>query len=294
MSSKTYVPDEIFTTMRYEGLGIALEDLCSPLPSLSQHIRKQNIIKEKERFLLLERHVARLQMSLQAMKRKFPLEWDQCRFQVEQHEMERELELAVLSKSEGACSSSRRLRVSVDKTGKLKVITFDLKQKDSIVASQTVRLDLQSIDEQKTPEIFYRYKTSHREMYDSARLRVNANLGSLAFPSNTSSPTKQIGSCFDVLMIQKTGQNHQKSYITESSIANVLLYLHETSEIITPSSITGLHFLPGIFRQELLERGLVKEQNISVDRLMSDLKANRATLYLCNALRGIIPVTLLE
>lgn len=286
-TSTTIVPNEVFTTMRYEQQGITLKDMCSALPILSLQIHGQEMVAKKEQLPLLDRHLARLQSSIQAMKQEYPLDWSQCSPLVKQQDLQKAIEDAVSSVSHGACGPSRRVRVSVDKVGLIKVDTFDLKRNNNDTINRTVRLDSQPIDKQMTAELLYKHKTSHREMYDSARLRINANL---RISTLTSTNTRQ-SPCFDVLMFQEVAGHHNK-YITESSIANILFYSHITGKVSTPS-VSHLYLLNGLFRQELLERGLIMEEELSIDRVLSDSNNQRASLYLCNALRGIIPVNLI-
>ena len=69
--------------------------------------------------------------------------------------------------------------------------------------------------------------------------------------------------------------------ITESCIANVVI--DYGGQLLTPPVNQGL--LPGVFRQSLLQQGIIKEKKIAIDHL---LKA-RAT-FLVNSVRGWMPL----
>lgn len=273
-SSTTIVPNEIFTTMRYEEDGTSLRQMCAAIPSLSQRLQEQ-----EEKFPLLDRHVARLLASVEAMKKHYPSQWSQCQL-LGAGEVRKRIEDA--AQSEKAKGSTRRIRVSVSQSGAIAVRIFSMAPSKANM-TQTVRFDRHDQSEaEEAPTILYKYKTSYRQMYDAARHRANATLGI----KEARQQDDKVAPCFDVIM-------SHRSYITESSIANILVYYHQSAQIYTPSA-GDFPLLPGLMRQELLSRGLIIEQSISKVRLQSDLESKGASLYLCNALRGIIPVTLVN
>ncbi|KAF8078979.1 aminotransferase [Lyophyllum atratum] len=94
------------------------------------------------------------------------------------------------------------------------------------------------VDSKPTPaSLFTSTKTTHRTMYNDARLR--ARLPLTLDPSNLT----------DVLMY------NSEDYITETSIFNVAFY--RSPYWITPSASTGC--LPGVLRRWLLEQGRIHE-----------------------------------
>ncbi|MGI9601345.1 MAG: aminodeoxychorismate synthase component I [Acidimicrobiales bacterium] len=104
---------------------------------------------------------------------------------------------------------------------------------------------------------FLRHKTTRRQRYQQARDR---------FPDHA-----------DVLLINERGE------VTESTMANVVVDLG--GRLLTPPTSAGL--LPGTFRAELLESGLIEEATIGVDDL-----ENADRLFLINSVRGWIPAEL--
>jgi para-aminobenzoate synthetase/4-amino-4-deoxychorismate lyase len=99
--------------------------------------------------------------------------------------------------------------------------------------------------------IFLYHKTTHRQVYK------RASLGK--------------GDVDDVILFNERGQ------VTESTIAN--LAVKKDDLWITPKVECGL--LPGVMREELLERKEIQEGIITLD----DLKASKSIL-LFNSLRG--------
>jgi para-aminobenzoate synthetase/4-amino-4-deoxychorismate lyase len=109
---------------------------------------------------------------------------------------------------------------------------------------------------------FVAHKTTRRRVYDDARAAALARR-----------PEAE-----DVLLWNARGE------LTESSIANLVVDLAGT--LVTPPASSGL--LPGVYRQHLLQRGLIQERVLGVQ----ELRAARA-LYLANSVRGLWRVRLL-
>jgi para-aminobenzoate synthetase/4-amino-4-deoxychorismate lyase len=108
------------------------------------------------------------------------------------------------------------------------------------------------------PEVFLRHKTTNRAIYDSARAcRPDAD---------------------DVLLWNARGE------LTESTIANLVVEV--AGRKITPPVSSGL--LAGVFRAELLERGVIEEGLV-----MRDALRGGQPLWLINSLRGWIQATLI-
>lgn len=114
--------------------------------------------------------------------------------------------------------------------------------------SRTIALASSAVNT-NTP--FFYHKTTHRSGYDEA----------LALVSD----------CDDVILFNTQGE------VTESTIANIVIATD--SGLLTPPQSVGL--LNGVFRQRLLDQGLVKEAVLT----QADIAAAE-TLYLVNSVRG--------
>jgi para-aminobenzoate synthetase/4-amino-4-deoxychorismate lyase len=103
------------------------------------------------------------------------------------------------------------------------------------------------------------HKTTRREPYDAARRRRP--------------------DAFDVLLRNEEGE------VTEFTIGNLVLELG--GDRVTPARACGL--LAGVFRQQLLSRGEVREGRVTPRDL-----ARARRLWLVNAVRGWVPVRLVR
>ena len=104
---------------------------------------------------------------------------------------------------------------------------------------------------------FLFHKTTHRQIYESARY---------GRPD-----------CDDVLLWNERGQ------LTESTVANVVVRL--AGRLLTPSLECGL--LAGTFRQYLLAEGIIHEAIIPLEQLHQAKE-----IYLINSIRKWNPVVL--
>ncbi len=109
---------------------------------------------------------------------------------------------------------------------------------------------------------FLRHKTTHRALYDRYRgLAAERGLD-------------------DVIFLNERGE------LTEGAISN--LFVERDGWLLTPPLSAGV--LPGVFRRQVLEsRSEAREETLTPDDLQ---RAER--IYLCNALRGMYPVRLVE
>jgi para-aminobenzoate synthetase / 4-amino-4-deoxychorismate lyase len=114
-------------------------------------------------------------------------------------------------------------------------------------------------DPVSSADIFLHYKTTHRAEYDIRRGRR---------------PDVD-----DVLLQNEAGE------LTEFTIGNLVLEIDGSR--LTPPQASGL--LPGVFREELLERGAVAERVLRP----SDL-GRAASVWLVNSLREWVPVQMVE
>jgi para-aminobenzoate synthetase/4-amino-4-deoxychorismate lyase len=146
----------------------------------------------------------------------------------------------------------RRIRLLLDRNGRPTIEDAELKP---LPTEYRVALAPAPLPVEHDP--FVRHKTTHRDIYERARLQVSG--------------------VDDVLLWNTRGE------LTESTIANLLMELD--GEWVTPPVTSGL--LAGVGRRELLASGHVRERVV----LASDL--SRCTgLALVNDLRGRWPVRL--
>jgi para-aminobenzoate synthetase/4-amino-4-deoxychorismate lyase len=140
-----------------------------------------------------------------------------------------------------------RVRVLVSRRGEVRLETHPL---ELSAAPPPVRLGLArtAVD---SGDLFLFHKTTHRRVYEEAR---------------AGRPD-----CDDVLLWNERGE------LTEATTANVVLALD--GRLVTPPVACGL--LAGVLRADLLERGAVEEERLTVDDL-----ARCQGLYLVNSLRG--------
>ncbi|HPR82740.1 MAG TPA: aminodeoxychorismate synthase component I [Pontiellaceae bacterium] len=125
-----------------------------------------------------------------------------------------------------------RVRLLLDKDGRFEVQAFKMKRGRD--AASTLAIAREPVD---SGDVFLYHKTTNRAVYERARAD---------FPEAD-----------DVLLYNERGE------ITESCIANVVVELDGRK--VTPPVSCGL--LAGTFRNELLERGEIEEQVVSVEEL---------------------------
>ncbi|OZJ03976.1 hypothetical protein BZG36_03252 [Bifiguratus adelaidae] len=136
-----------------------------------------------------------------------------------------------------------------------------------------VKLDTQAIH---TDSPFIRNKSTQRRVYDEARARVGCDWhGGEASKENIP---------FDVILYNKFGQ------VTETSIANIAIQDGD-GQWITPKAECGL--LPGVYRQECLEVGHMKEGLVTISDLKDAVKRGRR-IKCFNSVRKEYDVVLLD
>jgi para-aminobenzoate synthetase / 4-amino-4-deoxychorismate lyase len=169
----------------------------------------------EEGFFLREKHVARLLDSA-----------DYFDFPVSKENVEEMLE-----KLSAGFTSSRRVRLLADRKGN---IAFEHKAHQTEEKALRICISRQPIN---SIDIFLFHKTTHRDVYDSAR--------------------KNCSDCDDVLLYNEHGE------LTEFTIGNLVLELN--GKLFTPPASCGL--LAGTFRAHLLEMGQVEERIIYMHEL---------------------------
>lgn len=304
------VPDEIFTTLRYEPLSI---DASNPVLSLVPTPLRDRLTVESAststlskhplaaHIPLLSSHLARLRSASSNLSKVFPRTWGDagCFRQRDQtlgiidgdddQVLGRLQTVLQQGDTQHGAEGPRRVRWAIRRTGEMTVTQARMAAPASPgTPLPKVRLDTQPTAVGSVEDAaVIRNKTDQRRVYDEARGRVHATLG---MPSSSGS-TDERAPVFDVLLW--TRGEKSEALVTESAIANIVI---ETADgrLLTPAAAaleegSELHFLPGIMRQTLLSAGLIKEERIPVSILQ---KAKR--VYLCNALRGMWEVELVD
>lgn len=148
-------------------------------------------------------------------------------------------------------AAARRVRLTVAHDGAPDVTSAPLEALPSPLPVAVSALPVSSAD------LFLFHKTTHRAVYESRRA---------ARPD-----------VFDVLLVNDRGE------LTEFTIGNLVLELD--GRLLTPPRSAGL--LAGVFRDELLNQGILQEQTLAPDDLQ---RATRR--WLVNSVREWVPITL--
>jgi len=150
-----------------------------------------------------------------------------------------------------------KVRLLVSRSGESRIEHAPIKSGDPATTPPSplkVCIAREPVDS-RDPFLFH--KTTHRAVYDR---RIAAH-----------------PECDDVILINDRGE------VTESTRANLVVDIHGTR--YTPPIKSGL--LPGIFREELLARGAIKERILRPDDV-----TNAQTVYLINSVRKWMRVCL--
>ncbi|PWN48022.1 DUF544-domain-containing protein [Violaceomyces palustris] len=267
------IPTEVFTTMRYEPVAATAATTTSDRSGRWRRCRG---------------------CQRRGTRQSFPRR--SCSYRGSLHPTTpRLVEEALLREGGGEASSKiKAIRLAVKKDGTVSVALREVGEMEGRVK---VRIDpLPTRVRQMDLEPLVLNKTDARDLYETARVRVGADLGAGG------------GACFDVLLWnderlevgevqQGGGGGAGEAEITESSIANVLIELtsgegiERKKRFITPPSSSTL--LGGLLRNELVRMGLVEEERIPLDLVRkSNEQAHNLQLYLCNSLRGVWKVDL--
>ncbi|KAG8758568.1 Protein phosphatase PP2A regulatory subunit B, partial [Ceratobasidium sp. 428] len=226
-----------------------------------------------EGFYLLSRHIARLQSGAVEL-------FSRPEVSLDVEELTRELEKTV-----GVLGSDvrQRIRVVLSQDLQYKITSTPLPKASG--RTFLLRLDTSATD---LPSRAI-HKTTSREVYDSARARVEADYTSDGWAH---------GPPFDVLMWNIRGD------VTETSIANFAVFL-DGSELqqavpewngdrgvyVTPRADKGL--IAGIMRAELLEDGTLVEGDFTREDVLRYARCpDRYPMICFNAVRGVYKVHL--
>ncbi len=151
--------------------------------------------------------------------------------------------------------ASYKVRLTLDLDGELSITKNSIsreKPENRTVCISPIRVD--------ASDVFFYHKTTRRALYESEYERVKG------------------AGYYEVLFLNNDG------FLTEGSRNN--LFVKSGIDVITPPQNNGL--LGGIYRQQLLKRckGTFEKE------LMPDDLQPPASLYLCNAVRGLRKVML--
>jgi 4-amino-4-deoxychorismate lyase len=154
--------------------------------------------------------------------------------------------------------SALRVRLELAANGTVSVTTapFVLQGKDTIWNVQTARQRLDSRD------LLLAHKTSRRTVYEQARAE---------YPPET----------FHEVLLQ-----NERGEFCEGTITNLFIRKGGERQLLTPALSSGL--LPGILREEMIEKGKAREQTILIGDL---LEADE--IFVGNSLRGLIKANFL-
>ncbi|MHB1795792.1 MAG: aminodeoxychorismate synthase component I [Acidobacteriaceae bacterium] len=142
-----------------------------------------------------------------------------------------------------------RARLLLDSTGDVKVDSSELH------AGPFTGHVWVSPERTSSTEIFFRHKTTRRQLYDRQYAEARANGFDEVFFAN------------------------ERGEVTEGAISN--LFIEHSGKLLTPPLDCGV--LPGIFRRHLLETDVTAEERIVT---IADLEAADA-VFLCNSVRGL-------
>jgi para-aminobenzoate synthetase/4-amino-4-deoxychorismate lyase len=168
---------------------------------------------------------------------------------LEQSEMQTSLENAIQHYKGDRC----RVRWLLSQDGSMRV---ELHAMGESAPVKRVGLALDACNSQ---DPFLYHKTTHRAVYEQARL--------------------QCPEADDVLLVNERGE------VTESTIANLVIATGDMR--VTPSVSSGL--LPGTFREELIKSNQISEGVVTVH----DIK-QADSIYLINSVRQWMPVEFLD
>ncbi|SPO40552.1 uncharacterized protein PSFLO_06034 [Pseudozyma flocculosa] len=275
---------------------------------------------------LLSAHLERLEVSAGAMCRIYPQAWSATllkqRRVLEKQEILRAIDEAVSSAPPGG-SEVRGIRVAIKRGGRIEVHLRDLTpfpsssslsgDADGGLAGRapapSVRIDTEPTRVRMLdlePVVFN--KTDARGFYEAAKVRASAD------PSVLSGVRPEDGRCFDVILwtdealegVQGgtpadagASASGAEAQVTESSIANVVVELlppgsgaGAPSRFVTPPTQLGM--LDGLLRRRLVDEGLIDEEAVAVSRLRALVARGEARVWLCNSLRGVWQVELVD
>jgi para-aminobenzoate synthetase/4-amino-4-deoxychorismate lyase len=214
-------------------------------------------------YLLLERHLARLEASLQYFNSAVQLDREQACHLLAQHAAKLLEEQA--QQGDSASASAYRVRLVADLSGQIQIDSNSPKLAALAPTKmpQLVTLAKQAIARN---ELSLYHKTTNRSLYEQRRLEY-VGTGEQATKS------------FDTLLWNEDGE------LTEFTIGNLVVELAGEGQLWTPPLTSGL--LAGTLRAELLALSHITERTL----YLTDLPKLRR-MWLINSVRGWVAVQL--
>lgn len=169
-----------------------------------------------------------------------------------------DLEAALARVAAERPNGNYRLRLTLGAAGDIEISVSVL---DATPHGQTCLIAAPRLD---SGDPWLRHKTTHRARYDAELARV-----------------ARLSGVFDAVFLNERGE------VCEGARSNIFVRRASGGPLLTPPLACGL--LPGVLRDVLLSKGEAVEQTLS----MADLR-DASELYLGNALRGLVPVTLMD
>ena len=204
----------------------------------------------EEGFFLREKHVARMLDSADYFDFPISAEPRWLSTGASRHRskppLPKEIIETYLSEISSKFKSPQRVRLLLDNKGNL---NFESKSLLPSEGNQSLKVCLAK-EPIHSGNVFLYHKTTHREVYDSAR--------------------KDFAECDDVLL------RNERDELTEFTIGNLVVEMDGV--LFSPPLSCGL--LPGVFRKHLLETGQVQERIIRAEELK-----DCAQLFLINSVR---------
>jgi len=211
------------------------------------------------------------------------------------------------SSDSGAPGQVKGIRVAISKDGLIRVTHRTISPFPSTLddALESVRPPSVRLDSMPTrvrtmdlePLVFN--KTDARGFYEAAKQRMGAD------PSVLSGIRETDRRCFDVILWNDeqtdtlegpSAASAPTKLVTESSLANVVVEWVPPgggrSRFVTPRTSTGM--LDGLLRHWMVNKRLVEEEDVEVDELMRRVRDGSAHIWLCNSLRGVWRVELVD
>jgi para-aminobenzoate synthetase/4-amino-4-deoxychorismate lyase len=263
----------LFETLRLEPSATAasLVECNNPLlsttetmPSAEARVATDTCKTSEYQYLLLERHLARLEASLQFFNANVQLDREQVCHLLTQHADRLQEEQAQQGDS-GA--SAYRVRLVADLSGQVQIDSNSPKLA-ALTPTQTRQFVTIAKQAVARNELSLYHKTTNRTLYEQRRLEyVKTETSEQAIKS------------FDTLLWNEDYE------LTEFTIGNLVVELEGEKQLWTPPLTSGL--LAGTLRAELLARGHIAERILYLTELP---KVSR--MWLINSVRGWVAVQL--
>ncbi|CDZ98180.1 para-aminobenzoate synthase [Phaffia rhodozyma] len=266
ISSPLQPPDEsfeVFTTLRYDGT-LPGDHISAQIPLFTRHVQRlatswSHFSKDTKlgQFNWNDSLCAALEASIPPTDRQRNLRL-KASVQIDQ-------DLPIIDIQVFAFDSAPLFNGSLSRLDSTPSGTCALSQ---------VLISPQPVCAQSSDRDFLLHKTSQRGIYDT----------------HTSIAHQLLPTTMTVLLYSPVSSSTSHK-VTETAISNILFLPPLAEKWITPSIESSTPFLPGLMRQELLDKGEIAEQTITLDDVRLWLNSG-GRVACCNALRGIWEVNL--